>query len=50
MLSYRLSRTIGAAPAEKQMPIREKDRDAGAAACKSGANHAFRAQAAACGA
>jgi hypothetical protein len=46
MMSYRLSRTIGAAPAEKQLRFREKHRAAG----KSGPNHAFRAQAAACGA
>src|ERR1700693_5077028 len=47
MLWYRLSRTIGAAPDEKQLRIREKGRHAGRVACKSGANHACGAQAAA---
>jgi hypothetical protein len=47
---YPLSRTDGAAPAEKQVRFRQNTGDAGGIAAKGGANHALRAQAAACGA
>jgi hypothetical protein len=42
---YRLSRTFGAAPVEKQLRSRENAREAGFSAGKARINHVLRAQA-----